>query len=185
MSLEYAVLGFLNYQPFTGYALKTMFDSSVRHFWYADQSQIYRTLARLTDEGLAVVEHVAQNDRPDRKPYHITPAGQAAFLEWLRGPFPHQQSKSGPLVHVFFSARLSDAELLAKFETAAEIFRTLLQHYEAVPVTAADSIQKVPSPREQYFWMQTLELGKLTMRAQLEWAEAILANIRDGCIPAQ
>ncbi len=34
MSLEYAILGFLNYHSFTGYDLKKAFDSSVRHrYW--------------------------------------------------------------------------------------------------------------------------------------------------------
>jgi PadR family transcriptional regulator AphA len=33
MSLEYAILGFLNYHPYTGYDLKKVFDKSVRHFW--------------------------------------------------------------------------------------------------------------------------------------------------------
>ena len=45
MSLDHAILGFLNYKPLSGYDLKKVFDSSVRHFWYADQSQIYRTLS--------------------------------------------------------------------------------------------------------------------------------------------
>ena len=49
MSLEFAILGFLSYHPSTGYDLKKMFDVSIRHFWPADQSQIYRTLARLTE----------------------------------------------------------------------------------------------------------------------------------------
>ena len=44
MSLKHAILGFLNYQPQTGYELKEVFDDSVQHFWLADQSQIYRTL---------------------------------------------------------------------------------------------------------------------------------------------
>ena len=52
-----------------------MFDASVRHFWPADQSQIYRTLSHLADKGLAELEVVEQIDRPDRKVYHITPAG--------------------------------------------------------------------------------------------------------------
>jgi len=49
MSLEYAILGFLNYHPYTGYDLKKIFDNSVQHFWVADQSQIYRTLIHLTE----------------------------------------------------------------------------------------------------------------------------------------
>lgn len=77
MSLDHAILGFLNYHPYTGYDLKKIFDFSVQHFWSADQSQIYRTLNRLTDAGYVEMEKVAQEDRPDRKVYHITGAGRA------------------------------------------------------------------------------------------------------------
>jgi len=75
MSLEFAILGFLHYHPYSGYDLKKAFDASVRHFWPADQSQIYRTLGRLTEQGLAEMEVIEQTERPDRKVYHITQAG--------------------------------------------------------------------------------------------------------------
>jgi DNA-binding PadR family transcriptional regulator len=183
MSLEYAILGFLNYQPFSGYELKKLFDSSVRHFWSADQSQIYRTLAKLMAAGQADMERVEQSDRPDRKVYSITPAGRAAFLEWLGGPFPNQDPKSGPLVQVFFSAQLSDAQILEKFKWAAELFRALLARYEQVPHQIDAAIQAVPSPREHFFWLQTLDLGIRTMRAQLEWAESVIAVLQTGQVP--
>ena len=183
MTLEYAVLGFLSYQPFTGYDLKKMFDTSVRHFWSADQSQIYRTLAKLTDLCWADCVTVEQSDRPDRKVYHITEAGRIAFLEWLRGPFPVQDNRSGPLVQVFFSANLDDEAVIAKFEMAVEIFRTVLARYEQVPQQAETYMQQVPSPRDHYFWMLTLDLGVRTMRANLEWAESVLAAARAGKIP--
>ena len=76
MSLEHAILGFLNYRPFSGYDLKKVFDSSVRHFWAADQSQIYRTLARMAKKGFAEQEIIEQTDRPTRKLYHITAEGR-------------------------------------------------------------------------------------------------------------
>ena len=66
MSLEFALLGFLSYHSNTGYDLKKIFDTSIRHFWPADQSQIYRILARLTSQGLAEMEKIPQEDRPDR-----------------------------------------------------------------------------------------------------------------------
>jgi len=185
LSLEYAILGFLTYQPFTGYELKSLFDNSVRHFWNADQSQIYRTLAKLTGEGLADVERVEQLDRPDRKIYHITGTGRERFLDWLRGPFPNQEPKSGPLVQVFFSAKLCDEEVLARFQMAAEIFRTILARYEQVPHQIEEYMQKVPSPREHYFWMLTLDLGIRTMRAQLEWAESVIAAVQNKQIPQE
>jgi DNA-binding PadR family transcriptional regulator len=185
LSLEYAILGFLNYQPFTGYDLKKLFDTSVRHFWTADQSQIYRTLARLTEQGLAEVERVEQQDRPDRKIYHITPAGRDAFVRWLGGPFPNEASRSGPLVQVFFAAQLSDEEVLAKFKIAREIFRTVLDRYEQVPDQVKEYEIQIPSPREHYFWMLTLDLGVRTMRAQLEWAEQVIADLENRRVPGE
>ena len=79
MSLEYAILGFLNYRPLSGYDLKKVFDNSVRHFWPADQSQIYRTLTKLAEQGYVEQEIVRGLDRPDRKEYRITPAGREAL----------------------------------------------------------------------------------------------------------
>jgi PadR family transcriptional regulator, regulatory protein AphA len=183
MSLEYAILGFLNYQPFSGYDLKKMFDNSVRHFWYADQSQIYRTLARLTERGWAEVEVVEQTERPDRKVYHITPQGKNELRCWLAGPFPVQEAHSGPLVQVFFEGQLTDAEIRAKFEEAAAIFRTILDRYNQVPGQIDDYVRIVGSPRETFFWLLTLELGMKTMQAQLEWAESVLRRLDTGEIP--
>ena len=112
MSLEYAILGFLNYLPLSGYDLKKMFDSSVQHFWPADQSQIYRTLSRLMENGLVEMEKVPQDDRPDRKVYSITDAGRTELMKWLAGPTPMGEPRSAALVQVFFAGQLSDAEFL-------------------------------------------------------------------------
>ena len=94
MSLEFSILGFLHYHPYSGYDLKKAFDTSVRHFWSADQSQIYRTLGRLTEQGLVEMEVVEQTERPDRKVYHITQAGREALSRWLRSTMPPQETRS-------------------------------------------------------------------------------------------
>jgi len=185
MSLDYAILGFLNYQPCTGYDLKKLFDTSVRHFWQADQSQIYRTLARLLQQGYAELEIIEQEDRPDRKLYTITLAGQQALREWLAGPPPMEGARSAPLVQVFFAGQMSDAEILAKFEGFAAIMRTLLAQYEQVPDSADLLRSDITSPRERYFWMLTLENGVRNMRANLEWAENIIQQLKSGQVPQQ
>ena len=51
MRLRHAILGLLSHQPQSGYDLNRAFTSSVVYFWYADQSQIYRTLDRLEADG--------------------------------------------------------------------------------------------------------------------------------------
>jgi len=184
MSLEYAILGFLNYQPYTGYDLKKIFDTSIRHFWPADQSQIYRTLARLTENGWAEMEKVPQEDRPDRKVYHITDAGRSELLRWIIAPPPMGEPRSAPLIQVFFAGQLSDEEILQKFNGFAAMMRFMLSQYEQVPGMIAPFQEEIPSPREHFFWLLTLENGIANMRANLAWAESVIERIQNGEVPS-
>jgi PadR family transcriptional regulator AphA len=183
MSLEYAVLGFLNYQPLSGYDLKKMFDVSVQHFWPADQSQIYRTLTRLIEQGWAEMEIIEQTDRPDRKVYHITATGREALLNWLAGEAPVAANRTASLIQVFFAAQLADEQVLAIFERAAERVRSLLARYAEVPRQLQTLGETVQSPREQFFWQLTLESGVRTMQARLAWIEDVIRRIRNGEAP--
>jgi DNA-binding PadR family transcriptional regulator len=183
MSLEFAILGFLNYHPYTGYDLKKIFDTSIRHFWPADQSQIYRTLGRLTGQGYAEMEKIPQEDRPDRKVYHITESGRAALLEWLAGPPPLDEPRSAPLIQVFFAGQLPDEVVLAKFEGYAAIMRAVLAQYDQVPAQIIPYQQEITSPREHFFWLLTLENGIRNMRANLAWVESIIERFKSGQVP--
>ena len=136
MSLEYAILGFLNYRPLSGYDLKKVFDNSVRHFWPADQSQIYRTLAKLAEQGYVEQEIDRGLDRPDRKEYRITPAGQEALRAWLLYPLPSQDVRIAELIQVFFAGQLSDEQALALFERLAAGARATLAAYDQIPQPA-------------------------------------------------
>jgi PadR family transcriptional regulator, regulatory protein AphA len=183
MSLDYAILGFLNYHPYSGYDLKKIFDSTVHHFWPADQSQIYRTLARLTEQGFVEMEKIAQADRPDRKVYHITEAGHKDLLGWLSAPPQMQESRSTPLIQVFFCGQLPNEDILTKFEYFAGLMREILERYDQVPDQIEIHAPEIASPRERYFWLLTLDLGIRTMRANLEWAESVIAQIKNGQVP--
>ncbi len=185
MSLDHAILGFLNYRPYTGYDLKKIFDTSIRHFWPADQSQIYRTLSRLEENGLAEMERIPQEDRPDRKVYHITEAGRAELLRWISGPPPMGETRSAPLIQVFFSGQLSDEEVLSKFEGYAAIMRAVLRQYDQVEGQLEPFQQEIPSPREHFFWLLTLENGLANMRANLAWAESVIERIKNGQVPKE
>ena len=183
MSLDYAILGFLNYHPYTGYDLKKIFDTSIRHFWPADQSQIYRTLSRLTENGWAEMEKVPQEDRPDRKVYTITAAGRAELHTWLVNPPAIGESRSAPLIQVFFSGQLTNAEILVKFEGYAAIMRAILSQYDQVEGQLGPFQQEITSPREHFFWLLTLDYGISNMRANLAWAESVITRLKDGQVP--
>lgn len=179
MTLEFAILGFLNYSPLTGYDLKKIFDNSVRHFWQADQSQIYRTLSRLSEQGFVTVEKVEQATRPDRKVYSITDTGRQEFHRWLTIPVQMESPRSAPLVQVFFSGQVSDEEVLAYFENGRDMIRAVLDVYTQVPPNMEFYRQRINNPREEFFWFLTLENGIITMRATLDWMDSVIERIRN------
>jgi DNA-binding PadR family transcriptional regulator len=180
MSLEHAILGFINYKPFSGYDLKKLFDSSVHHFWPADQSQIYRTLSRLSERGWASMEVVAQENRPSRKVFQITEKGKLELRQWLSAPLLPEEHRSASLIQVFFAGQLDDEQILTIFRRHAELLRGLLSVYDQVPASVEQHQHQVDSAREGFFWMLTLECGVTMARAQLEWVEGVIRRIKKG-----
>jgi PadR family transcriptional regulator, regulatory protein AphA len=183
MTLDYGILGFLNYQPHSGYDLKKRFDHTVNHFWSAEQSQIYRTLNSMTEMGWIEMEVIEQSDRPDRKVYHITETGRQQLRTWLLDPVPSQKPRIASLVQVFFAGQLSDEELLEKFEEAARSTRQQLEQFKQLPITEFDYIDDITSPREVFFWMATHQLGLKSLQSYLEWIENFIEKIKKKEIP--
>jgi len=183
MSLKHAILGFLNYTPKTGYELKNVFDTSVQHFWPADQSQIYRTLTQLEKDGWVEKEIVVQEDRPNRKIYSITENGRDELTRWLMTPVNHPDNRSAALIQVFFAGQLPDEEILQIFERAREKLERILGAFDAVPVQIMPYEQEVGDAREKFFWHLTLELGFLSMRTQLEWVNSVIDRLENGQVP--
>ncbi len=184
MSLKHAILGFLNYKPLTGYDLKKIFDTSVRHFWAADQSQIYRTLNKLTERGWAEMDLVEQSNRPDRKVYAITEAGREELQSWLLSPTKPHMPHSAELIQVFFAGQLSDEEILAMFESSAAKVRAVLENFEHIPQQAEAYAEYMESPREFYCWMLTLDAGFKSAQANLAWLEDVIRRIKNHEIPS-
>lgn len=184
MSLRYAILGFLSLRPLSGYELKKAFDNSVRHFWAADQAQIYRALAALTDEGLTTVERVPSENLPDRKVHHLTPVGAAALHEWLVAPTERPQRREPFLVKLFFSGALSKSERRTLISTELEALDAELALLRAVvaPMRAASA---QPQPGIDYAGpVATLANGARLGRAYRAWLQELLEmNEAGGFVP--
>lgn len=117
MSLRHAILGFLSLRAMSGYDLKRAFDTSVRHFWTADQAAIYRALADLEASGLVAHERIAQAARPDRKEFALTPVGRRELDRWLAEPMPTAPRREPLLVKLFFAGQLDAAAIQAIVDT--------------------------------------------------------------------
>jgi PadR family transcriptional regulator, regulatory protein AphA len=91
MSLRYAMLAILRVGPMSGYDLQKQFSQSVGHVWHAPDSQIYPELRRMEAEGLVEAEEQVRGERGTRRLYHVTDAGDRAFLEWMNSPLDYQR----------------------------------------------------------------------------------------------
>jgi PadR family transcriptional regulator AphA len=178
LSLEYAILGFLTYQPFSGYDLKKFFDESVRHFWSATQSQIYRTLGRMAEDGWISMEVIEQEDRPNRKLYHITDEGQAELRRWLNTPLDLPTIRHRWLIQVFFAHQLSDEEIGALFEAHAGKLRQKLELFRTeVQAVVERRFAEMDSARSRRLWQFTLDYGIAHLEWELQWIESALKDL--------
>jgi len=169
MSLKYAILGILNVFPMTGYDLKHQaFDATVRHFWPADQSQIYRTLNKLADDNLVTVSIEAQQERPDRKVYAITEAGQAALNTWLKSDQVIPTLRDPLLVQLFFGQEVPQVDLLQVVERQLAAHQAQLAIYNQIPIPPPE-----PRPDDRWLALQhlTLDFGLALEQTYVNWLE--------------
>jgi PadR family transcriptional regulator AphA len=178
--LKYVLLGALSYQPLTGYQLKQFVDSSARHFWHAQTSQIYRTLDTLEKDGLLTSHIEAQDERPDRRLYHITPAGITDLDGWLVQPMTEiEPTKDALLVRLFFAARVDKTTLLTQLRLQRALHQQQLDLYRNEIVDLIQQgVQRRPAmKRDALMWDIARRNGELGEEAYLRWLDETIARI--------
>jgi len=178
MSLKHAILGFLSIKALTGYELKKAFDRSVEHFWPADQSQIYRTLSKLVDEGLLTVEEIPVESRLNQKRYHITEAGSENLIQWLSRPLADHESREPFLIQIFFASLLPGNAILPILEKAIEIVRQRIDELENAFAEITRDVKK--TNKKTFFPIITLEYGIVSHKTTLEWLRSVHERLKKG-----
>ncbi len=180
--LKYILLGALNYQPLTGYQMKQFIEHSAQHFWYAQISQVYRTLKQLEDAGLVTSQVEAQDSRPDKRVYSITEAGRERLREWLQKPMTHiTPAKDELLARLFFSAQLDKDAILTQLRIQRALYADLLPLFqEMIPAQIQQGVQIHPErARDAVLWDATRRMGELSIQAILQWLDETIQRIED------
>lgn len=90
MSVQHAILGFMEAAPRHGYDLKRSYDALFTEMRPLRFGQIYATLSRLERDGLVELAETTAGQGPDRKTYAITAEGVTDLEHWFREPEPAQ-----------------------------------------------------------------------------------------------
>ena len=178
MSLPHLLLGLLNASPMSGYDLNKVFNTTIQHFWTTDQSQIYRTLYKLEEEGKVRVETIIQEDNPNKKVYHITDAGAVELSQWLVQPLTSATVREAWLGQLFFGYQLDNAAVISVLEGRVTELRGHLAALEALHATFPSHESRAHLKREYQFQLLTLDYGLDAYRFDIYWLQKVIEQIR-------
>jgi len=175
MDIKYAILGFLSWQPCTGYDLKKLVTSSPAFYWSGNNNQIYTTLVKLHKEGLVTDRMQPQERYPARRIYTVTEAGLAELRGWVLSEPELPQYRAMFLVQLAWADALSAGELdglLAKYEEEIKLQLRMLRERERRGI----NLNPARNPREKYIWTMIDENHIGRYAYELEWVR----RLRDG-----
>ena len=173
MSLRYTLLALISKQPNTGYGIGRLLQDPFRHLWGARLQQIYSELSKLEGQGLVEAESIASPNRPAKKIYTLTPAGEEALDRWLKEPPVPLLSKSDLLVKLYCLERLPNDVIVRRLEERQA-------EYEGVAHALRDKLTKTRrTDPVQLGYLLTLEAGLAEVEGQASWCAKAVASIRE------
>jgi DNA-binding PadR family transcriptional regulator len=163
MALSHALLAALHNSGCSGYDLAKKFDGSVGFFWSASHQQIYRELTKLEEQCYVAAQVVQQANRPDKKVYALTEAGQNYLRNWIAQPSTVPATKDELLVKLFAGDLVEPTVILYELEHHRAQHQDILATYQAIEQLFADVSRLNVNHQYQYL---TLRLG---IRLETEW----------------
>ncbi|HET8731069.1 MAG TPA: PadR family transcriptional regulator [Moraxellaceae bacterium] len=178
MSLKMAVLGLLDVEPGSGYALLQRFRNSLGFFWPTTHQQLYKELHALHAEGLVDCEEVAQAGKPDKKIYSLTDKGGEALDRLLAEAAGPAKIREPLLVKLFAGRRLSPDALRAELDVHQKQHEQTLATYRLLQHTIAE----LPARRRARYHHPelTLRLGIRLEEAWLAWCDEVRGELGGG-----
>jgi len=180
--LKYILLGFLNLQSYTGYDLHAHMETSTAHFWNAKLSQIYTTLKKMEADGLIESQIEEQDDRPDKRIYSITNAGEVALKEWLDTPHTTiDQMKSKMLLRLFFAGFHDLETVITELKIQKSLHEQRLDYYRTeTRQVIEDGAQSTPNGEyHKVFWEATRTYGERYEAMVVQWLDETIEILSD------
>ncbi|EQB38533.1 MULTISPECIES: PadR family transcriptional regulator [Virgibacillus] len=172
----YALLGILTTDCRTGYEIKQLIDQSLNHFWKISYGQIYPTLKKLVQAGLATVETTAQDGKPDRKEYFLTAKGKEALQTWLEQPMKQIPTERNEVIlKLFFSRHQRTEPTLALLQDYKQQLQERYATYQSIEALITQSYKQ---SQDASYWLYTLDYGKRVTKATIDWCDVTLADIQ-------
>lgn len=132
-------------------------------------------LKKLSEAGWLDCQAQAQETRPDKKVYRLTPSGHAELLRWLGEPVQPNKINDALLVKLFGGAHTSTANLREEMQRHVAVHRKTLDSLLAIE----RDYQALPADQRQALRLPylTLRRGILGEQSWLAWAAEVQAAL--------
>lgn len=171
MSIEYAILGLLSWQPMSGYDLKKLIAESSVMYWSGNNNQIYRALVQLHEAELVAYQVQQQESLPAKKIYSITDKGEAELRNWVLSAPEVPEMRNTFLVQLAWAERLEDDELdelLERYEAEVDLQLRMQEQKKQRGIDMPGRTQ-----RESLLWDKISENIRLTYENELAWVRGL------------
>ncbi len=168
------MLAVLSKEPNTGYGVGRLFQKELSHLWDARLQQIYGELAKLQADGLVTAESVDLPNRPAKKIYSLTPAGEEALDQWLVERSAPVACKDDLLVRLFCLERMPTDVVIRRLEERRE------QAESEVRELRRQLAEPRPRNSVQPGHLLTLEAALFRAEGQVAWCARALSCVREG-----
>ncbi|MDD9267263.1 PadR family transcriptional regulator [Paenibacillus sp. GCM10023248] len=178
-SIRYAMLTLLAREPLSGYDIKQQMNSRMGPFWKAGSNQVYPELAKMEEEGLALLHSVEQNDhRPARKVYAITERGRQELIRWTIEPTEPETMKDEFLLKAYNSWLVESADMLPRFEEKQKEHEKKLAVYSE-KLNELNQILDPLNPRDPLLSsISVVEFGVEYEKLYIKWCQQVIEKLR-------
>lgn len=170
-----AIMQLLSRHPASGYDLKSKFFSSVGHGWHAYDTQIYRELRRLEENGYVSGEEASGRAGPKRRIYTLTDRGRDALADWLASPIDAVRYKDEVSLRVWTAELFPPGALAAYLSSVIEQWRESLEH-QVMSLAALRSDPESDRADVRARCM-AIEYSVTITQARLNWARQTLLSV--------
>ncbi len=172
MDVKILCLGVLSRADCSGYEIRKQFEEGpFGHFQDAGYGSIYPALKKLTQDGLIIGQQMAQDSRPDKKVYRITPKGRQTLFDAINQPPAEDKMRSDFLFVMFFADLLEPRQLDRMIQQRIEHHRAVLEKMS----------EKCPSEPGQRF---VCNYGRTIHQAALTYLETYQHELLGGVLQA-
>jgi DNA-binding PadR family transcriptional regulator len=179
MSVKYAMLGILAEKNLHGYELKSSFDEKVGEFWSLNYGQIYTTLDRLEKEAFVTHDLQAQDKRPDRKIYSITPKGRDELNEWLATPVSKVRAlRDEFFIKLVFMDKSAPGPILELIEKQKALYLKQMNRL----TQQKTKLKKSPKSSDTLVTELLMDAGLFHAEADIKWLTLCASKIKAGLV---